>query len=65
MPSRCITFMLPFDDSNNKEGYNSDFENSFKLEVEDKLDLNKEIIIQILILNPKRELLLLIQKSIL
>jgi hypothetical protein len=45
MPSHCITFMLPFDDSNNKEGYNSDFENSFKLEVEDKLDLNKEILL--------------------
>ena len=45
MPSRRVTFMLPFDDSDDKEGYNSDFKNSFKLEVEDELDLNKEILL--------------------
>jgi hypothetical protein len=46
MPSRRVMFVLPFDESDNKEGYNSDFENSFKLEGEDKLDLdlNKEIL---------------------
>jgi hypothetical protein len=37
--------VLPFDDSDDKEGYNSDFKNSFKLEVENKLDLNKEILL--------------------
>jgi hypothetical protein len=37
--------VLPFNDSNNKEGYNSDFKNSFKPEVEDKLDFNKEILL--------------------
>jgi hypothetical protein len=38
--------MLPFNESNDKEGYNSDFKNSSKLE-EDKLDLdfNKEILL--------------------
>ena len=47
MPSRHITFVLPFNESNNEEGYNSDFKNSFKLEGEDKLDLNlnKEILL--------------------
>jgi hypothetical protein len=47
MPSRRITFVLPFNKSDNKEGYNSDFKNSFKLKEEDKLDLNlnKEILL--------------------
>jgi hypothetical protein len=45
IPSRRVTFVLPFDDSNDEEGYNSDFKNSFELEVEDKLDLNKEILL--------------------
>jgi hypothetical protein len=38
-------FMLPFDDSDDEEGHNSDFKNSFEPEVEDKLDLNKEILL--------------------
>ena len=45
MPSRYITFILPFNNSNNKKGYNSDFKNSFKLKVKDKLNLNKEILL--------------------
>jgi hypothetical protein len=47
MPSRYVTFVLPFNESNNKEGHNSDFENSFELEGEDELDLNlnKEILL--------------------
>jgi hypothetical protein len=45
MPSRCVTFVLPFDDSDDEEGYDSDFENSFEPEVEDELDLNKEILL--------------------
>jgi hypothetical protein len=40
MPSRYITFMLPFNESNDEEGYNNNFKNSFKLEREDKLELN-------------------------
>jgi hypothetical protein len=45
MPFYYITFVLPFNNSNNKEGYNSDFKNSFKLKIKDKLDLNKEILL--------------------
>ena len=45
MPSRRVTFVLPFDDSNDEEGHNSDFKNSFEPEVENKLDLNKEILL--------------------
>jgi Transposase/Homeodomain-like domain len=45
MPSRRVTFVLPFDDSNDEEGHDSDFENSFELEVEDELDLDKEILL--------------------
>ena len=45
MPSRRVTFMLPFDDSDDKEGHDSDFENSFEPEVEAELDLNKEILL--------------------
>jgi hypothetical protein len=40
MPSRYITLILPFNKSNDEEGYNSDFKNSFKLKEENKLDLN-------------------------
>ena len=32
--------MLPFNESNDEEGYNNNFKNSFKLEREDKLELN-------------------------
>ena len=45
MPSRRVTFVLPFDDSNDEEGHNSDFKTSFEPEVEDELDLNKEILL--------------------
>ena len=45
MPSRRVTFVLPFDDSDDEEGHNSDFENSFEPEVEDELDLDKEILL--------------------
>jgi hypothetical protein len=38
-------FMLPFNDSNIKDSYNNDFENSPKLNKEAKLDLNKEILL--------------------
>ena len=46
MPSYYITLILPFNKSNDEEGYNSDFKNSSKLG-EDKLDLdlNKEILL--------------------
>jgi hypothetical protein len=46
MPSYYITFILPFNKSDDKEGYNSNFKNSPKPE-EDKLDLNlnKEILL--------------------
>jgi hypothetical protein len=40
MPSHRITLILPFNKSNDEEGYNSGFKNSFKLKKEDKLDLN-------------------------
>ena len=40
MPSRRVTFVLPFDESDDKEGHDSDFENSFELEGEDELDLD-------------------------
>jgi hypothetical protein len=47
MPSRYITFILPFNESNDEEGYNNNFKNSFKLEREDKLklNLNKKILL--------------------
>jgi hypothetical protein len=46
MPFYRITFILPFNKSNNKEGYNNDFENSPKLrENKLNLDLNKEILL--------------------
>ena len=40
MPSRRVTFVLPFDESDDEEGHDSDFENSFELEGEDELDLD-------------------------
>jgi hypothetical protein len=45
MPSCHVTFMLPFDDSNKENGYNSDFKNIYKLKEETELDLNKEILL--------------------
>jgi hypothetical protein len=45
MPPCCVTFVLPFDDSNNKDSYNNDFENSLKLDKKAELDLNKEILL--------------------
>jgi len=45
MPSRRVTFVLPFNDSDDEEGHDSDFKNSFKPEVEDKLDLDEEILL--------------------
>jgi hypothetical protein len=45
MPSRCVTFVLPFDDSNEEDGHNSDFENIYKPEEEAELDLDKEILL--------------------
>jgi hypothetical protein len=46
MPSHYMTFMLPFNESDDEEGYNSNFKNSPKLG-EDKLDLDldKEILL--------------------
>ena len=45
MPSRRVTFVLPFDESDDEEGYDSDFENSLKPEVEDDFDLDEEILL--------------------
>jgi hypothetical protein len=45
MPSRRVTFVLPFDESNDKEGHNSDFENSLKPEVKDNFNLDEEILL--------------------
>jgi hypothetical protein len=45
MPSRRVTFVLPFNDSDDEEGHDSDFENSFEPEVEDELDLDEEILL--------------------
>jgi hypothetical protein len=39
--------MLSFNDSNNKKSYNNDFKNSFKLEIKNKLNFNKEILLLI------------------
>jgi hypothetical protein len=46
MPFCCIMFVLPFNEFDDEEGYNSDFENSPELG-EDKLDLDldKEILL--------------------
>jgi hypothetical protein len=40
MPSRYITFMLPFNDSNKEDGHKSDFKNIYKPKEEMKLDNN-------------------------
>jgi hypothetical protein len=45
MPSYYITFMLPFNDFNKEDGYNSDFENIYKPKKEAELNLNKEILL--------------------
>jgi hypothetical protein len=45
MPSCRVTFVLPFNDSDDEEGHDSDFENSFEPEVDNELDLNKEILL--------------------
>jgi hypothetical protein len=45
MPSRRVTFMLPFDDSNEENGHDSDFENTYKPKEGMELDLNEEILL--------------------
>jgi hypothetical protein len=45
MPSRRVIFMLPFNNSNEEDGYNSDFKNIYKLKKKAELDLNKEILL--------------------
>jgi hypothetical protein len=45
MPSRRVTFVLPFDESDDEEGHDSDFENSLEPEVEDDFDLDEEILL--------------------
>ena len=45
MPSRRVTFILPFDDSDEEDGYDSDFENIYKPKEEAELNLNKEILL--------------------
>jgi hypothetical protein len=45
MPSRCVTFVLPFDDSDKEDGHDSDFENTYEPEEETELDLNEEILL--------------------
>ena len=45
MPSCCVMFVLPFDDSDEEDGHNSDFENTYEPKEEAELDLNKEILL--------------------
>jgi hypothetical protein len=45
MPSRRVMFVLPFDDSNEEDGHNSDFENTYEPKEEAELDLNEEILL--------------------
>lgn len=45
IPSRCVTFVLPFDDSDEEDGHDSDFENIYEPKEEMELDLDKEIIL--------------------
>ena len=45
MPSCYVMFVLPFDDSDEEDGHNSDFENIYKPKEEAELDLNKEILL--------------------
>jgi hypothetical protein len=45
MPSRYITFILPFNNSSEEDGYNSNFKNIYKPKKEIELDRNKEILL--------------------
>jgi len=45
MPSRRVTFVLPFDDSDEEDGHDSDFENTYEPEEEAELDLDEEILL--------------------
>ena len=49
MPTRRVTFILPFDDSNeldsSKDNYNSDFKNTLDLDEQVELPLDEEIIL--------------------
>jgi hypothetical protein len=45
MPSCCVTFVLPFNDSNEEDGHNSDFENIYKPKEGMELNLNEEILL--------------------
>jgi hypothetical protein len=45
MPSRHVTFVLPFDDADDEDDYDSDFENSYELEEVIELDLDEEILL--------------------
>jgi len=45
MPSRYVTFVLSFDDSDEEDGHDSDFENTYELEEEAELDLDEEILL--------------------
>jgi hypothetical protein len=45
MPPRRVTFVLPFDDSDDEDGHDSDFENSPKPDEEAELDLDEEILL--------------------
>jgi hypothetical protein len=43
MHLRRITFVLPFNDSDDSDGHDSDFENSFELEEEVELDFDEDV----------------------
>ena len=45
MPSCCVMFVLPFDDSDEEDGHNSDFENTYEPKEGMELDLNEEILL--------------------
>jgi len=45
MPLHRVTFVLPFDDFDDEDSYDSDFENLYELEEVIELDLNKEILL--------------------
>jgi hypothetical protein len=58
MPSCRVTFVLYFDDSDEEDGHNSNFENTYKPKKKAELDLNKEILLfedNILDFNSKSE----------
>jgi hypothetical protein len=44
MPPCRVTFVLPFDDSDDEDGHNRDFENSPEPDEEVELDLDEEIL---------------------